>query len=140
MKSLSVSLLAILLAAPLCHASDSAPGALSSKLKSLAGADSRDCGSVLLHDTPDAAIACAKDATASGKAYRLAVQFQGEDSIVWQGAARNAQGKLWALFYDSDPAGGSGAGTTLSVVLCREIAFASQGNDVIECRPVIGEP
>jgi len=134
-----VALLAPFLAASICHATDPVPAALLSKLKSLAGPTSVDCGSVPLHDHPDAAIACAKGAASAGKAYRFAVEFQGQDSIVWQGAARDEQGKLRALYFDSDSSGGSGAGATLSVVLCREIVFATQGDDIIACKPTIGE-
>jgi len=133
-------LLASMLIAATCQAASAVPAALVNKLKSLAGLDSRDCGVVALHESPEAAVACATSANSSGKAYRLAVEFQGTDSIAWQGAVRDEQGKLRVLYYDSDPAGGSGAGTTLSVVLCREILFAAKGNDVIECKPVIGEP
>jgi len=140
MKPLGVFLLATLLAVPVCHAADPVPEALSSKLKSLAGPSSKDCGSVSLHESPDAAISCAQEAASSGKAYRLAVEFQGPDSVAWQGAARDEQGKLWALFYESDVLGGSQAGTTLSVVHCRDILFASQDNDVIECKPIVGGP
>jgi hypothetical protein len=140
MKSPRIPLLAATLVATICQAAGAAPAALLGKLKSLAGSNGQDCGSVSLHESPETAISCATSANASGKPYRLAVEFQGTDSIAWQGAVRDERGKLWALYYDSDPSGGSGAGTTLSVVLCREILFAAQGNDVIECKPVIGEP
>jgi len=133
-------LLASTLVATICQAAGAAPAALLNKLKSLAGPDSRDCGVVALHESPEAAVACVASANSAGKAYRLAVEFQGTDSIAWQGAVRDEQGKLRVLYYDSDPSGGAGAGTTLSVVLCREILFAAQGNDVIDCKPVIGEP
>ena len=140
MKSGRFSLLSSVLIAAICQAASAAPAALLNKLKSLAGPDSQDCGVVALHESPDAAVACATSANSAGKAYRLAVEFQGTDSIAWQGAARDEQGKLRVLYYDSDPSGGAGAGTTLSVVLCREILFATKSNDVIECKPVIGEP
>jgi len=130
--------LASMLVTALCQAAGTAPAALMGKLKSIAGSGSQDCGVVALHESPQAAVACAMSANSEGKAYRLAVEFQGTDSIAWQGAARDEQGKLRVLYYDADPSGGAGAGTTLSVVLCREILFATQGNDVIECKPVIG--
>lgn len=140
MKSASFPLLASMLIAATCQAASAAPATLLSKLKSVAGPDSRDCGVVALHESPEAAVSCATSANAAGQAYRLAVEFQGTDSIAWQGAARDEQGKLRVLYYDADPSGGAGAGTTLSVVLCREILFATKGNDIIECKPVIGEP
>jgi len=139
MKPASFPLLASLLITALCQAAGAAPAALLNKLKSLAGADGQDCGVVALHESPQAAVSCAMSANSAGKAYRLAVEFQGTDAIAWQGAVRDEQGKLRVLYYDSDPSGGAGAGTTLSVVLCRDILFATQGNDVIECKPVIGE-
>ena len=140
MNPASALLLATLMLQSSGQARDAPPTAVTHKLQSLAGSDSRDCGVVALHDKPDAAIACAKQAMASGNAYRLAIQFQGTDSIVWQGAARNAQGKLWSLFYDPGPASGPDAGKTLSVVLCREIVFATEGDDVIVCKPTLGQP
>ena len=133
-------LVATVFTASTCHAADPAPTVLVNKLKSLAGLDSMDCGSVALGSDRDAAIACAKNATLTAKAYRVVVQFQGEDSLVWQGAVRNAQGKLWVLFYESDPSGGSGASPTLSALPCREIRFEVHGGDLIDCQPISGKP
>src|SRR5947207_3359565 len=76
-----------------------APKPLLDKLRSLAGDSSQDCGVVLRHDRPDAAFACAEDAAASDRPYRLAVEFDGADGAGWQGAARDAQGKLWTLYF-----------------------------------------
>jgi hypothetical protein len=140
MKTLTIPLLAIVLAASNGHSADSAPQALLNKLRSLAGSSARDCGSVALPDDHDAAIACAKDATTAGNAYRIAVQLQGTDSLIWQGAARDEYGKLWVAFYDTDTSGGPAAGPTLSVLSCREILFAVKGSDALECKPFFGEP
>jgi hypothetical protein len=135
MKLIIVLLFATLVAVSNCQATDLVPGTLLSKMKSIAGSHSRDCGSVPLHNNPYVAIECAKDATSADKPYRVAVQLQGVDSLVWQAAARDEHGKLWEVFYDSDPSGGSGANASLTVVPCREIVFASQGQQVIECKP-----
>ena len=135
MAVLAFALLAILVAASNCQATDLVPAVLLSKMKSIAGSGSQDCGDVLLHNNPYVAIECARDAASAGKAYRVAIQLQGIDSLVWQGAARDEHGKLWEVFYDSDPSGGSGANASLSVVPCRDIVFASQGKQVIECKP-----
>ena len=140
MKTLTMPLLAILLATANSLAADSAPQALVNKLRSLAGSSARDCGSVALPGDRDAAIACAKDAATSGNAYRIAVQLQETDSFIWQGAARDEHGKLWVVFYDADPSDGPAAGPTLSVLSCREILFAVKGSDAIECKPFFGEP
>jgi hypothetical protein len=123
---------------PNCRAADAAPAALTNKLKSLAGSNSDDCGTVALHDDPGVAVACAQRADAAGKTYRIAVEFKGPDSIAWQGAVRDQQGKLWAVYYESDVSDSPGA--TLSVVHCRQILFASSGDDIIDCKPIIGEP
>jgi hypothetical protein len=140
MKTLTVPLLAMLLTASSGQAAGPAPPPLLNKLRSLAGSSARDCGTVALANDRDAAVACAKDAAASGSAYRIAVQLQGTDSFIWQGAARDERGKLWVVFYDTDPADGPGTGPTLSVLSCREIAFAVKGSDAIECKPFFGEP
>ena len=137
LRYLNIPLLATAFAVPNAHALDSAPAAFLNKLRSFAGANARDCGFVRLVDDHAAAVACARDATSAGKAYALAIQFQGVDSLVWQGAARDEHGKLWVLYYDSDPAGG-GATPTLSAVPCQEIRFEVQGGDVIDCQPISG--
>ena len=135
----SIPLLAILLIAADCHAADSAPVLLANKLKSLAGSSSRDCGSVPLHGDRESAIACAKDASSSGNAYRVAIQLQGNDASIWQGAARDDRGKLWVAFYDLDSSGGAENSPTLSVLSCHEILFVTQGGEVLDCKPVSGE-
>jgi len=140
MQQIYVSLLAALLFVSHCHAADSTPAALANRLASLAGSNGRDCGSVQAGNERNAAIECARGATAAGKAYKVAVQLQGVDSLVWQGAARDEHGKLWVLFYDSDPSGGSGASPTLSALPCREIRFEVKGGDVIDCQPISGAP
>ena len=137
---MSVLLIPILLASANCRAADPVPAALSNKLKSLAGADSQDCGSVPLGNDRSAALACARSTTTGGRAYRLAMQFQGVDTLVWQGAVRNGQGKLWVLYYDTGPSGSSGAGPTLSTVPCREIRFEIPDEDLIDCQPVSNAP
>ena len=140
MKPSRTHLLAILLAASSCHAADIAPAALSKKLASMAGLSARDCGSVPQGADRSAAIACAKDATTSGTAYRLAVQLEGTDSFIWQGAVRDGDGKFWVTFYEADLSGGPGAGPTMSVLLCSEILFMVKGSDAMECQPILGEP
>ena len=135
----TTGLLAILLAAS-CYGADTAPEALLRKLKSLAGSTSVDCGSVPQDADRSAAVACARDATASGNAYRVAMQLEGSDSSIWQGAVRDAEGKFRVVFYEADISGGPGAGPTMSVLLCREILFAVKGSDAMDCQPIPGEP
>jgi len=139
MKNSQSLLLTLAMVAPTCHAADSAPASLEKKLVALAGADSRNCGSVALGGDQKPAIACAKTGVSSAVPFRVAIQVQGIDSLVWQGAARDAQGKLWMVFHDSDPSGGGGAAPTLSAMLCRELVFSVDGKDALECNPVVGE-
>jgi hypothetical protein len=138
MKTSGFHALALLLVASIGHAADTAPAALMKKLRSMSGAGAQDCGSVAQGGDRGAVIACARAATASGRAYRVAVQLEGEDSSTWQGAVRDEHGKLWVVFYDSDPSGSSGP--TVSSLLCREILFAVKGSDAMECQPIFGEP
>ena len=114
------------------------PEALSKRLSSIAGAGARDCGSVAQGGDREAAIACARDAIAAGNAYRVAIQLEGADSSIWQGAVRDPSGKYRVIFYEAD-AEGPGAGPTMSVLLCREILFAVKGSDAMECQPITGD-
>jgi len=134
------SLLALLIAASTFGAADAVPDALVKRLAILAGADAVDCGTLLRGADRRAAIACATDATASGKAWRLAEQLEGAESSIWQGGARDSQGKFLVVFYEADLTGAPGSGPTVSVLLCREIVFAAKGGDAMECLPIPGGP
>lgn len=117
-----------------------APPALAARLAALSGASARDCGVFPLRSDLAAAIACAQDATSSRRPYRLAVQLQGIDSAIWQGAARDERGRLWVVFYDADSSGGATPSPTLSVVPCRDIVFALRGGEMLDCQPYSGTP
>ena len=117
-----------------------APAALAARLGSLSGAGARDCGVFPLRSNLAAAIACAQDATSAGQSYRLAVQLQGSDSGIWQGAARDERGRLWVVFYDADSSGSATPSPTISVVPCRDILFALHGGEVLDCQPYSGTP
>lgn len=137
----SICLFAVAFVAANGRAAEPVPPAFLKKLASIAGPDSRDCGVVTLPGDRTSAIACAEAAASSGSAYRVAVQLQASGSLTWQGAARDAHGKLSVVFYDdSDPSAGSPSSVTLSVLACREIVFSARGEDVIDCRPFIGGP
>jgi len=136
MRASYFSLLACLMVASNGLAADSVPVALLNKLKTLAGAASRDCGSVPLQGDREPAIACAKDSHSAAKAYRVAFQLQATDSSMWQGAARDEHGKLWVAFYDSDSSGSP----TLSTLPCRAILFVAQGGEVLDCQPIPSAP
>jgi hypothetical protein len=138
MKASLTALFAILVTASNCRAADAVPDALAKRLATMAGADALDCGTLLRGADRRAAIACATDATTSGKAWRLAEQLEGTESSIWQGGARDSQGKFRVVFYEADLAGAPGSGPTVSVLLCREILFAAKGGDAMECQPVPG--
>jgi len=87
-----------------------------------------------------AGIACAKSATAAGQAYRIALQMKGTDTYTWQGAARDDRGHLWVVFYDADTSAGPGVAPGLGQLLCREITFALDKEEVIDCAPSTGGP
>jgi len=140
MKASLTALFAILVTASNCRAADAVPDALAKRLATMAGADALDCGTLLRGADRRAAIACATDATTSGKAWRLAEQLEGTESSIWQGGARDSQGKFRVVFYEADLAGAPGSGPTVSVLLCREILFAAKGGDAMECQPVPGGP
>jgi len=97
-----------------------------------------DCGTLLRDSDRRTAIACAADATASGKPWRLAEQLEGAESSIWQGAVRDNQGKFRVVFYEADLTGAPGSGPTVSVLLCREIVFSVKGGDSMECQPIPG--
>jgi len=140
MKSWLTSLLATLVATSGCRAADSVPDALAKRLAALAGANAIDCGTLLRDSDRRTAIACATDATAAGNPWRLAEQLEGTESSIWQGGARDSQGKFRVVFYEADLAVAPGSGPTVSVLLCRNIVFAVKGGDAMECQPIPGGP
>ena len=140
MKSWLTSLLATLVATSGCGAADSVPDTLAKRLVALAGVNAIDCGTLLRDSDRRAAIACATDATASAKPWRLAEQLEGAESSIWQGGTRDSQGKFRVVFYEVDLDGAPGSGPTLSVLLCRDIVFAVKGGDAMECQPIPGGP
>ena len=88
-----------------------------SKGRDLAGPESVDCGWVTIGQDPSKATACALDANAKGKPFRIVYQVQGIDSIVAGGIVRTPEGKLLALEYDSCPAGCGYSETQQSTVV-----------------------
>ncbi len=134
------ALLVALFAASNCRAADSVPDALTKRLATLSSADAIDCGTLLRDADRRPAIACATDATASGKPWRLAEQLEGPEATIWQGGTRDSRGKFRVVFYEADLAAGAGSGPTVSVLLCRDIVFAVKGGDAMECQPIPGGP
>ena len=140
MKHRNVPLLAILTCASFAGAAEPAPDLLVKKITSLAGANATDCGIASGPGDRAAAILCARDAAAAGKAYRLIVRLKETDSYTWQGAARDERGRQWVVFYDADTSAGAGASPGLGQLLCRAILFAPDKDEAIDCQPSTGAP
>jgi hypothetical protein len=136
--------LLVLIVGSTCLSANTTPTLLSGKLQALAGASSRECGSIPLDVEPNVAIVCAKKALLSHTAFRIAIEHQGIDSTVWEGAAGNGHGQLWVLNYDSYD-----ASPTVNVSPCREVLFVPfppadqkpiHTRDEIKCKTACGEP
>ena len=140
MKLLRNVLLALTFTRYAFGADAASPEMVEQKLIALAGAGSHNCGTIPLGSDYKAAFACAKNGISSGTAFRVARQVQGVDSFIWEGAARDEKGNIWAVLYDSDPSGGSRAAPVLNVTQCHNLAFSVQGRDALECSALVDEP
>ncbi len=116
------------------------PATVREELQALAGPSALHCGSLEVLAAARNALKCARKATRSGSAFWVAFQRQGTDSLVWEGAAADRSGRLWALFYDSDASGGSGEFTPLlGVSRCSTLRFSSRAPRV-RCTEMDNEP
>ena len=116
-------------------AGDAAPDLLTKKVAALAGADARDCGTVALYASRASAIACARD---TKTAYRVVFELSGADSYTWQAGVRDAEGRLWVVFYDADRSAGADASPGLAQLLCRDLFISADKDDAIDCVPAAG--
>jgi hypothetical protein len=80
--------------------------AFDSELLELAGPHAIACGRSPIQSDQAAAIVCAQSSLAAGRSFRVAVQVEGVDSILWRGAARGPTGAVWLVTFDSDVHGG----------------------------------
>jgi hypothetical protein len=107
-------------------------------LYELGGPTSRLCGEVKLHDDPSIPLTCAKAALSSGAPFRLALQEQGVDSILWVGIARGANGATWLVTFDSDIHGGGAsnphAEPRLTRTLCLDVQLGLVTEPNLSCR------
>lgn len=71
-------------------------------LTRIAGPEAKHCGTVRLREDHTVAIACAKDAVASGESFYILFQLHGVDSQIWVGAARRRNEPLQRVRFDSD--------------------------------------
>lgn len=140
MKISTATFLVAITGASIAHAAGPAPELLLKTLAARAGANATDCGVVPLSGDRAAAVDCARKATASGRAYRLALQMKGSDTYTWQGAARDDSGRMWVVFYDEDPSTGPGASPGLGQMHCKDIRYTPDKEEVIDCEPSTGEP
>lgn len=120
-----------------CFASSAfaaAPTALVARLQALAGDGAQDCGAVSATGDRVPALECANRALSAGSPFRVALQLS--DGASWQAAARDPQGRLWAVFYEMDIH--AGGGPTLSALLCRTLTLSLQrGDDALDCAPTL---
>jgi hypothetical protein len=115
------------------------PGIMYTELQSLAGAHAVVCGAVPLGSQRTEASACARAAVSSRKAFWVAFQRQGTDSFVWEGAAGDGTGRLFALFYDSDISGGLSGKSLFGVSQCVKLKFTRHRQPIVRCRELRGE-
>ena len=130
---------ALLIPGVIGAATNDAPGRVREELQGLAGADAVACGEVALDVSRAKAAACARQAVSSGRAFWVAFQRRGTDSLVWEGAAGDGRPPYWALFYDSDITGGSSGESLLGVTPCTRLRFARWREPVVECTELEGE-
>lgn len=110
-----------------------APDFVRSRLLDVAGREPVSCGEVPLGDKRTEAIACAREASRSGKAFWVAFQLQSTDSYLWEGAAGDGRGGYWRIFYDSDITGGGGGESLYSFSQCLRLQFRRFGESVVKC-------
>jgi hypothetical protein len=84
------------------------PDLLEQQSKELAGPAAVNCGRVPVAGNPKMATNCALAAQIAGKPFRVRYDIQGIDSFVAVAIVRTPIGRVGALQYDSDPAGGGG--------------------------------
>ena len=109
----------------------------------IAGSQATDCG-FWRPEQSKASLAkvkaCAKAAFADAKAFKFGHADMGIDSYFCNVAIRDASGRLWSFFYDSDVSGGSGGPATIWVSECRSMLFkggtigAHSFFDLIDCK------
>ena len=61
------------------------------------------------------------------------MQMKGDDTYTWQGAARDERGNMWVVFFDADTSAGPDVNPGLGKLLCRDITFAPDKDEVIDC-------
>ncbi|MEO8673855.1 MAG: hypothetical protein ABI411_21305 [Tahibacter sp.] len=122
------------------------------RLRQIAGPWSKACGVALLGDDPENALVCAREAMAAGETFWVAIQVQGVDSLLFNGAAREPDGTSWLVTFDSDVHGGASysidtetkevvrrSSSSMKAVPCHELRFSVEKEERIRCG-LQGEP
>jgi hypothetical protein len=113
------------------------PAELEQYIARFSGADSTDCGRFLLvrpfveagATELEQAVTCARDASQGRKAFSVAKQEQGIDSLVFQGLIGTAEGAIYRFSYDSAPCGNPGCPGRFNVERCdRPAVVTDRGN------------
>jgi hypothetical protein len=92
---------------------ENAPKLLVEKLQNLSGPSARICGTSMFGELPfklerfEEVVACTNEALATKEPFWSAFQRLSDDSSIWEGVARQSDGKLLVVYYDSDIFGGS---------------------------------
>jgi hypothetical protein len=140
MKLVCISFMWVVLGASSFCCANEAPDSLATKLKSLGGPGAKECGSIALGKAREEAFSCARDAAESGQAFFVAFQYQGIDSLIWEGAAGNGSAGYWVIDYDSNATGGaSDPKPALQVSACASIEFVAPDN-AMKCQHAASQP
>ena len=86
------------------------PDLLDRRSKEFAGSSAVNCGAAQIGANPKSMTDCALAAQQAGRPFRVRYNIQGIDSQVAIAIVRTPLGKVIALSYDSDIAGGGGRG------------------------------
>jgi hypothetical protein len=98
-----------------------------SDLSILAGEEATNCGFFRVNDSSAAkrkVKRCARDVWSEGGPVYFGHQTRGDDSFFCVGTARDKNGGIWLIYYDSDTRGGSGGSPFLSVSECTGLKFS----------------
>jgi hypothetical protein len=90
-----------------------APKVLIQKLQNISGPSAQACGTSMFGEVPfklenfEEVVACTNEMLATKKPFWSAFQRLGDDSSIWEGVARQTDGRLVVVYYDSDILGGA---------------------------------
>jgi hypothetical protein len=114
------------------------PAELQSYIEPFTGSDAVDCGRYLLDQSRTMATAeqlrksvtCGSAAAKDRKPFLALVQYQGIDSLVFEGLLGTAEGKMHRFSYDSAPCGGPGCPGRFTIERCDKPDVTERGSHV----------